>query len=75
MKPEHPCLTPNIDKLASEGLRLHRFYSTNPACCPARATIMTGTYPSKHHINGFVHKPGEKRLKGDQRKHDYIDEV
>jgi arylsulfatase A-like enzyme len=57
MKPGHPCLTPNIDKLASEGLRLHRFYSPNPACCPARATIMTGTYPSKHHINGFVHKP------------------
>ena len=56
LKPGHPCLTPNIDKLASAGLRLHRFHSTNSVCTPARATIMTGTYPSKHHIIGFAHK-------------------
>ena len=57
MKPGHRCLTPTIDKLASEGLRLHRYYSVNSVCTPARAAIMTGTYPSKNHIVGFEHGP------------------
>ncbi|MBL7042066.1 MAG: sulfatase-like hydrolase/transferase [Pirellulaceae bacterium] len=57
MAPETQCMTPHLDKLATEGVRLHRYYTTNPACSPARASIMTGTYPSKHHINGFVHAP------------------
>ncbi len=41
--------TPNLDRIANEGLRLDHFYSTNSICTPARATIMTGQYG---HING-----------------------
>jgi arylsulfatase A-like enzyme len=36
--------TPNIDRLAREGMELHRFYST-PICSPTRAALMTGRDP------------------------------
>jgi N-sulfoglucosamine sulfohydrolase len=37
--------TPNIDKLASKGIRLDRFYVTTPQCVPSRASLMTGRAP------------------------------
>lgn len=43
--------TPNIDRLAAEGMRFSRTYANVPVCCPARAILMTGTYP---HINGMI---------------------
>ena len=39
----HPVLkTPNIDKMASNGLRFDRFYAGAPVCSPTRATVLTG---------------------------------
>lgn len=39
----HPALkTPNLDAMASAGLRLDRFYAGAPNCSPTRATVMTG---------------------------------
>ena len=35
--------TPNLDRLASRGMRISQFYN-NPRCCPSRASIMTGLY-------------------------------
>ncbi len=43
--------TPNIDRLAAEGMRFKRTYANVPVCCPARAILMTGTYP---HVNGMT---------------------
>ncbi|MCC6588352.1 MAG: sulfatase [Bryobacterales bacterium] len=37
--------TPNIDRLAGEGIRFTHFYSGNPVCSPSRAALMTGRYP------------------------------
>jgi uncharacterized sulfatase len=37
--------TPNIDKLAEEGIRFDRAYTACPVCGPARSAIFTGTYP------------------------------
>lgn len=37
--------TPNLDKLADEGIRFERAYTTQPLCQPARAGIFTGAYP------------------------------
>jgi len=34
--------TPNIDRIASEGMRYERAYSTSPICVPARASLLTG---------------------------------
>ena len=41
--------TPNMDRLAAQGLRLNRCYVVNSICTPSRATILTGQYS---HING-----------------------
>ena len=41
--------TPNIDKLASEGMRFSNCFTTNSICSPSRATILTGKYS---HLNG-----------------------
>lgn len=43
--------TPNIDRLAAEGIRFRRTYANVPVCCPARAILLTGTYP---HVNGMM---------------------
>jgi arylsulfatase len=40
--------TPNFDRIAGEGVRFQRAYTQNPFCCPARASILTGTYPRTH---------------------------
>jgi N-sulfoglucosamine sulfohydrolase len=36
--------TPNLDKLAAEGVRYPRFYCTAPVCSPSRSAFMTGMY-------------------------------
>ena len=41
--------TPNIDRLAREGVRMANCFCTNSICVPSRATIMTGQYS---HVNG-----------------------
>ena len=41
--------TPNIDRLAREGLRFDRVFVTNSICTPSRAAILTGQYS---HVNG-----------------------
>ncbi|MCU6710583.1 sulfatase [Paenibacillus sp. J5C_2022] len=41
--------TPNIDRIASEGMRFDHTYCTNAICTPSRATILTGLY---NHANG-----------------------
>lgn len=38
--------TPNIDALAAGGVRLSRAYSQSPVCAPARASFLSGRYPS-----------------------------
>ncbi len=40
--------TPNLDKLAREGMLFDRAYCPNPTCTPTRASIITGQYPSQH---------------------------
>jgi arylsulfatase A-like enzyme len=43
-------LTPNLDKLAKEGVRLTSFYVAWPACGPSRAALLTGRYPQRNGI-------------------------
>lgn len=46
--------TPNIDKLASEGMRFTNAYAACPVCSPTRASIMTGKYPARLHLTDFI---------------------
>ncbi len=44
----HPLVhTPNLSRLASEGVVFENAYSTSPLCAPARATVMNGLLPSR----------------------------
>jgi len=40
--------TPNLDRLASQGMLCTRAYCPNPTCTPTRASMITGRYPSQH---------------------------
>jgi len=40
--------TPNLDRLAAQGIDCRRAYCPNPTCTPSRASILTGQYPSAH---------------------------
>ena len=46
--------TPNIDRLAAEGIRFTRAYAVNGMCSPTRATLMTGLLPSQHGIHSWL---------------------
>lgn len=52
--------TPNLDRLAENGLRFSHFYNTG-RCCPSRASIMTGLYPHQADIG---HMAGDAGVTG-----------
>src|SRR4051794_16435397 len=56
--------TPNIDRIAHEGMRFDRCYVTNSLCGPSRACILTGKYS---HKNGFFDNTHSK-FDGSQRR-------
>ena len=55
LDPSHPCHTPNLDRLASRGVRFTHAYTPNPVCSPARASLMTGLLPHSHGVVQVTH--------------------
>ena len=49
-----PIQTPNLDRLASEGVRATSFYVTWCACTPSRSSILTGRYPPRNGLYDMV---------------------
>src|ERR1041385_2058812 len=62
--------SPNLDRLASDGVRYTRFFTTAPVCSPSRSAFMTGMYQTSigaqnhrsHRDDGFVLPPGVRVL-------------
>jgi arylsulfatase A len=55
--------TPNIDKLAADGVRFTNTYAACTVCSPTRAAVLTGMYPGRTHVTDWI--PGHQR-KGSQ---------
>ncbi len=51
--------TPNIDRLAREGIRLTQFYAGSPVCTPTRLAVLTGMYPLRFDVRAVFHDDGE----------------
>lgn len=50
--------TPNIDDIASHGVKLTDFYVPTPYCAPSRATLLTGRFPLRHGLYKNPHPDG-----------------
>ena len=56
---DNQCITPNLDKLAKNGVKFNRAHTSNPVCSPARASIMTGLLPHNHGVTTGFHTVDE----------------
>ena len=56
--------TPNIDRMAAEGLRFSQFYVNSPICSPSRCAFVTGQYPQRWRINSFLDNRAENTRRG-----------
>lgn len=52
--------TPELDKMAEEGMSLTDFYVASPVCAPSRAAVMTGRYPARYKIHKAITGNPEK---------------
>jgi arylsulfatase A-like enzyme len=55
--------TPNLDRLATNGLRFTQFYNT-ARCCPTRASLLTGLYPHQAGVGHMVENKGHPSYQG-----------
>lgn len=47
-------ITPHLDRLAAEGMRFTHFFCASPVCSPARASLLTGSIPSRHGVHDWI---------------------
>jgi arylsulfatase A len=59
----HPSIaTPNLDRMAREGVVLTQFYSASSVCSPSRAALLTGRYPIRTTVTGVLFPKDKKGL-------------
>ncbi len=56
--------TPNIDRLAGEGIRFSQFYVNSPICSPSRCAISTGQYPQRWRITSYLNNRADNDRRG-----------
>ena len=59
-------LTPNMDRIAGEGIKLTQFY-VQPQCAPSRASLLTGRYPWKNGVGTNPHPETNAGMLLDER--------
>ncbi|QEG24965.1 sulfatase [Mariniblastus fucicola] len=64
--------TPNIDRLASTGMKFTNAYAASPVCSPTRASIMTGRHPVRVDITDWI--PGSRRLPESHPRFAHVDD-
>jgi arylsulfatase A len=50
--------TPNVDRLAAQGVKFTQAYAACTVCSPSRAALLTGQYPARLHVTDFI--PGHR---------------
>ena len=56
--------TPNVDRLAAEGIRFSQFYVNSPICSPSRCALATGQYPQRWKITSFLNNRADNERRG-----------
>jgi arylsulfatase A len=56
-------LTPNVDKLAADGMKFTNGYAACTVCSPSRAAIITGCYPGRLHLTDWITGHGRRNPK------------
>ena len=56
--------TPQVDRLAAEGLRFEQFYVNSPICSPSRTAISTGQYPQRRRITSYLSNRDHNKKRG-----------
>ncbi len=56
--------TPNVDRVASEGIRFKQFYVNAPICSPSRCALTTGQYPHRWRITSFLNNRNDNGRRG-----------
>lgn len=56
--------TPNIDRLAAEGIKFTQFYVNSPICSPSRVAFTTGQHPSRWSITSFIESRANNQKRG-----------
>lgn len=56
--------TPNVDRLAAEGIRFSQFYVNAPICSPSRCALVTGQYPHRWRITSFLNNRADNERRG-----------
>ena len=63
--------TPNLDRIAREGVRFENCFCTSPVCSPARVSLLTGKIPSQHGVHDWLakgHLDSDEALSDDLKK-------
>lgn len=56
--------TPNLDRLANEGIRFRSFYVNSPICSPSRTALTTGQYPHRMRITSYLDNRKRNKERG-----------
>lgn len=58
--------TPNLDRLAREGVKFTDFYAAAPVCSPSRASLLTGRFPLRVGVYSWVHPSHRMHLREEE---------